>query len=221
MQVYDPMLAHPAGFWIFLGGSLDAKEERFARARRNRENEPWLELLGPLSHAGTSNRPGARFGPRSIREQSCYVGLYDQCWPNDYAFKDRFRLIDYGDVVSFPGRADDMVAAVEETVSKLVDAGVASLGLGGDHLTSYPALKAHARKHGPLSLIHFDAHPDLVEAPHLFHGSMFGVAVQEGLIDPERSIQIIGTPLPPSPRLHVLTADRCLRMDARQSRRRS
>jgi arginase family enzyme len=64
-----------------------------------------------------------------------------------------------------------MVAAVEETVSKMVDSNVASLGLGGDHLTSYPALKAHAKKHGPLSPIHFDAHADLVEAPHLFHGS--------------------------------------------------
>jgi agmatinase len=93
---------------------------------------------------------------------------------------------------------------------------VASLGLGGNHLTSYPALKAHARKHGPLSLIHFDAHADLMEAPHLFHGSMFGVAVQEHLIHPNTSIQIgIRTPLPASPKLHVLTADRCLRMDGK------
>jgi agmatinase len=93
---------------------------------------------------------------------------------------------------------------------------VASLGPGGDHLTSYPALKALAKKHGPLSLIHFDAHPDLVEAPHLFHGSMFGVAVLENLIDPDTSIQIgIRTPSPPSPKLRVLTADRCLRMDGK------
>jgi agmatinase len=173
-----------------------------------------VAVYGVPFDAGTSNRPGARFGPRSIREQSCYVGLYDQCWPNDYAFKDRFRLIDYGDVASFPGRSEDMIAAVEETVSKMVDGNVATLGLGGDHLTSYPALKAHAQKNGPLSLIHFDAHPDLVEAPHLFHGSVFGAAVQEGLIDPQRSIQIgIRTPSPPSPKLHVLTADRCLRMN--------
>jgi agmatinase len=122
-------------------------------------------------------------------------------------------LIDYGDVVSFPGHTEDMIAAVEESVSRLVDSNVASLGLGGDHLTSYPALKAFAKKHGPLSLIHFDAHPDLVEAPHLFHGSMFGVAVRENLIDPDTSIQIgIRTPSPPSPKLQVLTADRCLRM---------
>jgi agmatinase len=175
-----------------------------------------VAVYGVPFDTGTSNRPGARFGPRAIREQSCYVGLYDQCWPHEYAFKDRFRLIDYGDVVSFPGRTEDMVAAVEESVSKLVDGNVASLGLGGDHLTSYPALKAHAKKHGPLSLIHFDAHADLMEAPHLFHGSMFGVAVQEHLIDPNTSIQIgIRTPLPASPKLHVLTADRCLRMDGK------
>jgi arginase family enzyme len=67
-----------------------------------------------------------------------------------------------------------MITAVQATVSKLVESNVASLGLGGDHLTSYPALKAHAEKHGPLSLIHFDAHADLMEALHLFHGSMFG-----------------------------------------------
>jgi len=58
-----------------------------------------------------------------------------------------------------------MIEAVEETVSKLVDSNVASLGLGGDHLTTYPTHKAHAKKHGPLSLIHFDAHADLTEAP--------------------------------------------------------
>jgi hypothetical protein len=58
--------------------------------------------------------------------------------------------------------------------------------------------------------------PALVAAPHLFHGSMFGVAVQEGLIDRDASIQIgIRTPSPPSPKLHVLTADRCLRMDGK------
>ena len=155
-----------------------------------------VAVYGIPFDTGTSNRPGARFGPRAIREQSCYVGLYDQCWPNDYAFKDRFRLIDYGDVLWFPGRTEDMVAAVEETVSKLVDHNVSSLGLGGDHLTSYPALRAHAKKHGPLSLIHFDAHADLTEAPHLFHGSMFAKAVQEGVIDADTSIQIgIRTPL--------------------------
>jgi agmatinase len=175
-----------------------------------------VAVYGVPFDTGTSNRPGARFGPRAIREQSCYVGSYDQCWPHDYAFKDRFRLIDYGDVLWFPGRTEDMVAAVEETVSKLVDHNVSSLGLGGDHLTSYPALRAHAKKHGPLSLIHFDAHPDLVEAPHLFHGSMFAVAAQEGLIDVDSSIQIgIRTPSPSKPKLHVLTADKCLRMDGK------
>jgi agmatinase len=124
-----------------------------------------VAVYGVPFDAGTSNRPGARFGPRAIREQSCYVGIYDQCWPNDYAFKDRYRLIDYGDVLSFPGRTEDMVTAVEATVSKLVEGNAASLGLGGDHLTSYPALRAHAKKHGPLSLIHFDAHADLTKPP--------------------------------------------------------
>jgi agmatinase len=100
-----------------------------------------VAVYGVPFDAGTSNRPGARFGPRAIREQSCFIGSYDQCWPHDYAFKDRFRLVDYGDVVSFPGRTEDMVAAVEETVSNLVDRNVATLGLGGDHLTSYPPLR--------------------------------------------------------------------------------
>jgi agmatinase len=175
-----------------------------------------VAVYGVPFDTGTSNRPGARFGPRAIREQSCYVGFYNQCWPHEYAFKERFRLIDYGDVLWFPGRTEDMVAAVEETVAKLVDRNVSPLGLGGDHLTSYPALKAQSRRHGPLSLIQFDAHADLTEAPHLFHGSMFAVAVREGLIDADSSIQIgIRTPVPPRPKLRVLTADRCLRMDGK------
>lgn len=62
----NPALAHAAGFWMFLAGPLDPREPRFARARRNRENEPWLEILGPLAHAGSSRGRAPLFVGRPL-----------------------------------------------------------------------------------------------------------------------------------------------------------
>jgi agmatinase len=161
------------------------------------------------------NRPGTRFGPRAIREQSLYVGLPGIHWPFDYDFVDRYKIIDYGDIPFYPGQVDQMLANAEEHISMMSAAGAGTLGLGGDHLVAYPAIKAHAKHHGKLSLIHFDAHTDTFEAKHLNHGSMFWYAAKEGLIDPESSIQIgIRTVIPPDSRFNILTADKCLHMGA-------
>ena len=62
----NPFLVHPAGFWTFLVGSLDLKEDRFVRARRNRENEPWLEILGPLNHDGSPRGVAPLFVGRQL-----------------------------------------------------------------------------------------------------------------------------------------------------------
>lgn len=162
------------------------------------------------------NRPGTRYGPRSIREQSLYVGFPGIHWPFDYDLSHEHRLIDYGDIPFYPGQVDHMLANVEEHVGLMAASGAGTLGLGGDHLVAYPALKAHAKHHGKLSLIHFDAHTDTHEAKHLNHGSMFWYAVQEGLIDPETSVQIgIRTFIPTDDRFHVLTPQQCFEMGSK------
>lgn len=81
---------------------------------------------------------------------------------------------------------------MEAHADEILASGTFMLTLGGDHFVTYPLLKAHARKHGPLALIHFDAHPDTWpdDGERLDHGTMFRRAAREGVIDPERSVQI-------------------------------
>jgi len=174
-----------------------------------------IAIYGIPLDLGTTNRSGARFGPRAIREQSCYLGGFETCWPHTFPFKDRFKLIDYGDLTFLPGKIEDMLAIVEQEVGKIIGQNVLPLGLGGDHLVAYPELKALAKKHGKLSLIHFDAHTDSYEVPYLNHGSMFYHAAVEGILDPENSVQIgIRTPIPETPKYNVIPANECFKLGA-------
>lgn len=175
-----------------------------------------LAVYGVPCDAAIVNRPGARYGPRSIREQSLYIGMPGVHWPFDYDLTERHRLIDYGDIPFYPGQVDQMAANTEEHVSLMSARSIGTLGLGGDHIVAYPAIKAHAKHHGGLSLIHFDAHTDTHEGQFLNHGSMFWYAAKEGLIDPETSIQIgIRTVIPEDDRFTVLTADKCIEMGSK------
>jgi agmatinase len=150
-----------------------------------------IAVYGMPLDIGTSNRPGARFGPRAIREQSLLLGVFsDPFPPHEKSLRDRMRMVDYGDLSFESGYIEDMLEVSGEHIGRMVDAGVHTLGLGGDHLGAYPAIKEHARKHGPLSLIHFDAHSDDNYFGKIAHGSMFWYACEENLIDPRRSIQV-------------------------------
>ncbi len=163
------------------------------------------------------NRPGARYGPRSIREQSLYIGMPGVHWPFDYDLRDRLRLIDFGDIAFYPGQTTDMLVNVEESVTLMSEKGIGTLGLGGDHLVAYPAIKAHAKKYGKLSLIHFDAHTDTHGGPVLNHGSMFIYAANEGLIDPKTSVQIgIRTIIPENDEFNVFTSHECIDMGSKK-----
>jgi len=163
------------------------------------------------------NRPGARYGPRGIREQSLYIGMPGVHWPFDYDLRDRLRLIDFGDIAFYPGQTTDMLTNVEENVTLMSEKGIGTLGLGGDHLVAYPAIKAHAQKYGKLSLIHFDAHTDTHGGPVLNHGSMFIYAANEGLIDPKTSVQIgIRTIIPENDEFNVFTSHECIDMGSKK-----
>jgi len=150
-----------------------------------------ISVYGIPSDISTSNRPGARFGPRAIREQSLLLGVYsDPFPPHKHSLRDHMKMVDYGDLAFEFGYVEELLRVSHEHIGRMVDAGTHTLGLGGDHLVTYPAIKEHARKHGPLSLIHFDAHSDDTNMGALHHGSMFWYACEENLIDPTRSIQI-------------------------------
>lgn len=157
---------------------------------------------------GTTNRSGARSGPRAIREQSALVGEYEWgVWPWDYHLSDRHRMVDYGDVCDFTAYPERMTAELERIAGEIIRQDTALLSLGGDHFISLPLLRAHVKKHGPVALVHFDAHSDTWVDKDYNHGTMFYHAVQEGLIDLDHSIQIgIRTPNPDSFGLKILDA---------------
>ncbi|MEE9301467.1 MAG: agmatinase [Alphaproteobacteria bacterium] len=145
----------------------------------------------PLDLA-TSNRPGARFGPAGIRAASVNLAWRGACWPTGLDPFERLAVIDYGDCYFDFGRPDGIVEAIEAHAKTIIEAGASLLSLGGDHFVSYPLLRAHCAKHGPLALVHFDAHSDSwrEDGKRVDHGTMFFHAAEEGLIDPARSVQL-------------------------------
>jgi agmatinase len=150
-----------------------------------------VALLGIPYDGGTSYRTGARYGPRHIRDQSSLIRPWNPALK--VAPFERLRVADYGDVDVAPVSIEATFAAIEHDVGALVQAGVTPLSVGGDHSVTLPILRALARRHGPLALVHFDAHPDTWDeyfgSKH-FHGTTFRRAVEEGLVDGRRIIQI-------------------------------
>jgi agmatinase len=136
---------------------------------------------------GTSNRPGARFGPAAIRQASRM--LVDGDHPASWAQMERLELADIGDFRIVHGDIRGTLAKIEEQAAPLAHL----VALGGDHTITIALLRALARRRGPLALVHFDGHVDTW--PKSFglvwgHGSPFYHAIEEGLIDPHRTIQI-------------------------------
>lgn len=151
-----------------------------------------LVVTGVPLDTATTNRPGARFGPRGIRAASACIA-----WMRPYGTQEdpfeKLAIIDYGDCFFDFGRPATIPAAIERHAYDIISKGPGLLTLGGDHFIAWPLLKAHVRKHGkPLSLLHFDAHSDTWpdEAGRVDHGTMFWHAVREGLVEPTRSVQI-------------------------------
>jgi agmatinase len=142
---------------------------------------------------GTSNRPGARFGPAAIRQASRM--LVDGDHPASWAEIEKLDLADIGDFRIAHGDIEGTLAKIEEQAAAVRHL----IALGGDHTITLALLRALTRRQGPVGLVHFDGHVDTW--PESFglvfgHGSPFYHAIEEGLIDPRRTIQIgIRSPL--------------------------
>ena len=164
----------------------------FARRRYSRDLDGVdVAVLGVPFDLATTNRPGARFGPRGIRAASTQIA-WAQLDGWDFDAFDRLSVVDYGDCLFDHGRPEEIFAAIQEQARQILSAGAALLALGGDHMVTWPLLRATAAKHGPLSLLHFDAHSDTWEDEEgrRDHGNMFYHAMREELIVPGRSIQV-------------------------------
>ncbi len=148
-------------------------------------------VMGVPYDLATSGRSGTRFGPTGIRQAAAQLRWEEKRWPYTFALADKLRVIDYGDLEFDLGDHDHMVATVLEEADKVIAKGKMLLTLGGDHYITLPLLRAAAKHHGKLALIHFDAHTDNEAGfEGHYHGSMFYHAPIEGLIDADKTIQI-------------------------------
>ncbi len=161
-------------------------------------------VLGAPFDGGVLNRPGARLGPWALRSASMGLGRLPMPLrlqghgdmegfgePRGYAAID---WVDGGNIPTRPFSIDEALAAVEGTIGAWATCGARTLMLGGDHLMTLGALRAHARKHGPLGLLHVDAHPDAghgeMWGSTYHHGTWVRNAIEEGLLDPKRIVQL-------------------------------
>jgi guanidinopropionase len=150
-----------------------------------------IGIVGVPWDGGTTNRPGPRHGPRQMRDQSSMVRRMHQTShivPYDLA-----NVADLGDCSVNPASVDDSLKRVEAHFAALVAKDIRPLAAGGDHLCSLPILRALG-KQKPVGMIHFDAHTDLYDGyfggSRYTHGTPFRRAIEEGVLDPKRTIQI-------------------------------
>lgn len=150
-----------------------------------------IGLVGVPWDGGTTNRPGPRHGPRQMRDQSPMVRQMHQTShirPYDLA-----NVADLGDCPVNPANVDDALKRIEMFFKELVAKNIRPLAAGGDHLCSLPILRALGERN-PVCMIHFDAHTDLFDSFYgdfkYTHGTPFRRAIEEGVVDPKRTIQI-------------------------------
>lgn len=149
-----------------------------------------IALIGVPFDSGVVHRTGARFGPRAIRDISMAVGPFNhQTRINPFAL---CAIADIGDVPLHGFCLEEGIQTIEDFFHKVIDAGVRPVSAGGDHSVTYPIMKAVGRDR-PLGMVHIDAHCDTMgkfEDHKFHHGGPFRHAVLDGVLDPERCIQI-------------------------------
>ena len=148
-------------------------------------------LLGVPWDAGTTNRPGARHGPRAVRDASTMLRSVNQA--SGVAPFHTAACADLGDIAVSPVDLTGALKAMTAWHRTIRAAGIVPVAVGGDHLTSLPALRA-AGADGPVGMVHFDAHTDLFDSyfggARYTHGTPFRRAIEEGVLDPARTVQI-------------------------------
>ncbi len=150
-----------------------------------------VAITGVPLDIGTSNRNGTRYGPRQIRTESVLVRPYSMA--TGAAPFDSFQVVDYGDVALNPYSLEKSIDLIEAHFAQIAAARVLPVSLGGDHTITLPILRALAKRHGPLALIHVDAHADVNDAmfgERITHGTIFRRAIEEDLVDPHKMVQI-------------------------------
>jgi agmatinase len=150
-----------------------------------------IALVGIPFDGGTTYRPGPRFGPRHVRNQSAIIRPWNpELNVNPFA---KYRIADFGDLPVNPLSIEDTFRRIEQGIASVLDAGARCACVGGDHSISLPLLRAIAKKHGPVRLVQFDAHNDLWDeyfGSKYSHGTPFRRAFEEGLLEDGGVLQV-------------------------------
>jgi guanidinobutyrase len=150
-----------------------------------------VAFVGVPFDIGTSNRSGARFGPRQIRSESCLIRPYNMA--TRAAPFDSLQVADIGDVAINTFNIEKSMAIIESAYDDILAQGCKPLTMGGDHTIALPILRSIARKYGPVGIVHVDAHADINDTmfgERIAHGTPFRRAIEEKLVDPKRMVQI-------------------------------
>jgi guanidinobutyrase len=150
-----------------------------------------IALVGVPLDIGTSNRAGSRFGPREIRCESVMVRPY--CMYTQAAPFDSFQVADIGDVPLNTFNLLKSIDIIEGFFDDVLSHGAKTISMGGDHTVALPILRATAKKHGPVALIHVDAHSDTNDSmfgERITHGTIFRRAIEENLVQADKMFQI-------------------------------
>ncbi len=165
---------------------------RLPHRRLEEAGEVEIGIVGVPWDGGTTNRPGARHGPRQLRDASTMIRMINQASglrPFHMA-----RCADLGDAPVNPADLRDSLQRIERFFAEMRRMGVLPLTAGGDHLISLPILRGIVARNGPVAMIHFDAHTDFFDeyfgGCRYTHGTPFRRAAEEGLLDPSRTVQI-------------------------------
>lgn len=175
--------------WVEMtyGGATSFMRRRYTRDLNNVD----LVVSGVPFDNAVTYRPGCRLGPRALRAASVQLAEL-KAFPYGFNPFETLNVVDYGDAFIDPHHPDGVTAQISNHAREILKSGAKMLTMGGDHYVAYPLLQAHAEVHGPLALIQIDAHCDTWpdDPTRIDHGTMFGRAGQEGIIDPEFSTQI-------------------------------
>ncbi|SCK22588.1 agmatinase [Vogesella sp. LIG4] len=148
-------------------------------------------FVGVPFDLGTSNRTGTRLGPRQIRAESVLLRPYNMA--TRAAPFDSLRVADIGDVATNPYNLHDSILRIEQAFDDIIAGGCRPITLGGDHTIALPILRAMHKQYGKVGVVHVDAHADVNDTmfgEKIAHGTPFRRAVEEGLLDCNRVVQI-------------------------------
>ena len=150
-----------------------------------------VAIVGVPFDTGVSYRPGARFGPNHVRESSRLLRPYNPA-ANVSPFATQ-QVVDAGDIAANPFDIEEAISSIHKSYDQLLERAKRIVTIGGDHTITLPILRSLNAKHGPISVVHFDAHLDTWDSyfgADYTHGTTFRRASEEGLLDPEGCMHI-------------------------------